>query len=114
MGYVTVPFRQEGSNQVESFVLLNMRNGKYESTGIGQAVFAKSFMEMKRNGSLEKDSRLIRVPAMNVAFGSVMIEGVLYLVPVISEGQKGSEPRPATIVFTELARKSGSGEDVPN
>jgi len=114
MGYVTVPFRQEGSNQVESFILLNKRDGKYQSTGIGQAVFAKNFMEMKRNGSLEKDSRLIRVPAMNVAYGSVMIEGVLHLVPVTSEGQKGGEPRPANIVFSELARKSGSGEDFPN
>jgi len=35
MGYVTVPFRQEGSDQVESFVLLNKRDGKYQSTGIG-------------------------------------------------------------------------------
>jgi len=57
---------------------------------------------------------LIRVPALNVAFGSVLIEGVLYLVPVTSKGEKGSEPRPANMVFAALAKKSGSGEDVPN
>lgn len=114
MGYVTVPFRQEGSNQVESFILLNKRDGKYQSTGIGQAVFAKNFMEMKQNGTLAKESRLIRVPAMNVAYGSVMIEGVLFLLPVNSKGQERSEPRPASSVFKELASRSGSGEDVPN
>ena len=74
MGYLTLPLTEEGGTIVESFVLLNQREGKYQSTGIGQDFFSKWFMEMKLRGIVPKESQLVRVPAMNIAFATSEME----------------------------------------
>jgi len=114
MGYVTVPLMNQKGGAVETFLLFNKKEGKYQATGMGQAPFSKDFMELKSRMQGDKEWKLVRVPAMNVAYASVNIEGVLHLIP-IDVHQKEVAPQLASSVFADLAsRINTTEEDVPN
>lgn len=113
MGYVTVALVNPQTKNVESFVMLNKRNEKFEATGIGQDPMTLSFLNMKRRMELLQKARLVRIAGLNLAFAGIDIDGTLNLIPVIGRDQKETEPRPATMVFMELSRQLGKGEDMP-
>ena len=114
MGYVTVPLTRQEGNGLETFVLLNKREGKYQSTGIGDDSYSKGFLELQSSSDTGKDMKLIRVPGLNVAYAGIEIDGVLNLIAITDRDQKGNEPRPASEVFLELAKLIVDGEDVPH
>ena len=114
MGYTTVALTKNDGKEVESFVLLNKRDNKYQVTGMGQDSYSLNYLTYKGSSDLGKQSTLIRIPALNTAYAGVMIEGVLNLVPLDSREAKGSEPRPANIVFAEIASNLDIKEDVPH
>jgi hypothetical protein len=113
MGYVTVALLNPQTKNVESFVMLNKRDEKFEATGIGQDPMTMSFLEMKRRMELIQKARLVRIPGLNLAFAGIDIDGRLHLIPVMGRDQKETEPRPASTVFMELSRQLGKGEDMP-
>lgn len=113
MGYVTVVLTNQQTKNVESFVMLNKRNEKFEVSGIGQDPMTMGFLEMKRKLELFRNAKLVRIPGLNLAFAGVDVDGRLNLIPVLSGDQKETEPRPASVVFMELSKQLGKGEDVP-
>ena len=96
---------------VESFVLLNRRDGKFFSSGIGQAPFAAMFLDIK--GEMRQKARLIRIPGMNIAYIGIETEEGLSLISLTSQSQRNQMPRLASTVFAELTKKLSKGEDVP-
>lgn len=113
MGFITVPIINKRNNEIETFVMINKRKEKYQTTGMGQAPFTKEFLVLKKELQQDSEMRLIRVPALNIAFGGIIVDGVLNLIPISYE-QKDKTPRPASVIFAELASNIKEGEDVPN
>lgn len=113
MGYVTVTLLNQQTKNVESFIMLNKRGERFEPTGIGQDPMTLSFLNMKKRMDVLQKARLVRIPGLNLAFAGIEIDGQLNLIPVIGRDQKESEPRPASMVFMELSRQMGKGEDAP-
>ena len=74
MGYVTVALVNPENKRVESFVLLSRRDGKYYSSGIGNAPFAASYLETIRKMEVRQKTRLIRIPGLNLAFVGIESE----------------------------------------
>lgn len=115
MNYVTVPLLQKDKNTVETFLMLSSKDGKYQSTGIGNAPYAAAYMKYLMNNESVKGAKLIRVPALNVAYAGIEVKGDLFLVPLLNTDQKDNVPRPAKLVFAELAKQIGDyDEDVPH
>ncbi len=115
MGYVCVPLMQKDKNVLETFVMLSSKDGKYRSTGIGEAPYSEAFMKYLIQNKTVKGAKLIRIPALNMAYAGIDVEGELFLLALTNADQKKDNvPRPATIVFTELAKQIGQyDEDVP-
>ena len=111
MGYVTVPLINQENESVETFGLLNKRNGKFISTGLGQAPYALNFYNLKRNKEIGKESKLIRIAGLNLAYAGIEIDGILNLISIID--QKEKRPQPASQVFEELAKLLSKMDDVP-
>ncbi len=113
MGFVGVEIEVDGSDHV--FVMLNERDGKWQSTGVGQEFYSRAFIDFQRNSGYGRDASLVRVPGMNLAYAAVNLEEGLHLIAlqIGEEGPKNGEPRPAQEVFEELARLIDDGEDVP-
>lgn len=114
MGYVTVALTTDGGKGLETFVLLNSRDNEFKISGMGNDTDARNYLDFKRNSEMGKESTLVRIPALNRAYAGIVIEGVLNVVPLDAQDNKNPEPRPANIVFAELARQLPSGDDVPH
>lgn len=114
MGFVTVPVINSSTNNIETFVLLNKRKGTFKSTGIGEVNYVEKFLEYKKEHS-DKNLKLVRIPAMNIAFSGLEIDGVLHLISLGEKEDKNTVPRPAHEVFLELSKQiQHFKEDVPN
>ncbi len=126
MGFAAVDILGEGLDNV--YVMFNERDGKWQSTGLGQEYYSQAFLNFQQNSDYGREATLVRVPGFNLAYAGVMIkvvdeeegeEGeekdVLHLIQlqVGEEIIKSNEPRPAAEVFEELGRLVGDGEDVP-
>ncbi len=115
MGYVCIPLLQKNKNTLETFIMLSSKDGKYRSTGIGEAPYAEAFMNYLIQNRTVKGAKLIRVPALNRAYAGIEVEGELFLLPLTNAAPKDNVPRPAKVVFAELAKKIANyEEDVPH
>ncbi len=115
MGYVTVPLINKEKNSIETFVFFEGTGDKYTPVGMGQAPYALKYIEIKTKEKLGQETKLIRIPALNLAYAGIMVEGVLNLMPIVSKDQRSSELMPAADVFAELSKKTGKGYgDVPH
>ncbi len=114
MEYVTVPLTNAKDNKLEAFVLLSKKEDKYYASGIGDAPYSEAFMSLATRVKIGKKMRLIRVPALNIAYIGVEVENTLNLIKITDKGQKELTPRPAYEVFAELAKQvSEFDEDLP-
>lgn len=114
MGYVTVPLTNSKSNELEAFVLLNKREDKYQASGIGDAPYSEAFMSLVTRIEKGDNIKLIRVPALNIAYIGVELENTLSLIKIADKDQKELISQPAYIVFEELAKRiSKIDRDVP-
>ncbi|GAB5400225.1 MAG: hypothetical protein Aureis2KO_18100 [Aureisphaera sp.] len=113
MGFVAVNIQVDGSENV--YIMLNERDGKWQSTSLGQEYYSQAFIDLQRNSDFGEEVSLVRVPGLNLAYASTVIDEVLHLIPlqIGDEQTKDNEPRPAAEVFEELSRLIDDGEDVP-
>ncbi|TYP77043.1 hypothetical protein [Aquimarina intermedia] len=113
MDFVSIPLIDKQTNEVETFLMINKRNEQYQTTGMGKIPFVKEFMGFKKEFQADREMRLIRVPAVNIAYAGIVVDGLLNLIP-ISYVQKDVTPPPVSVIFAELAKTIEGGEDVPN
>ncbi len=115
MGYVTVPLVNPETGKVETFVMLSRIEGNYRPAGMGQAPYSMNFMILTKRAELPKDARLIRIPALNMAYIGMSMNDTLKLIPILNKDQMEFIPEPASLIFDELGRQvKDLKEDVPH
>ncbi|MEJ2593675.1 MAG: hypothetical protein P8100_00760 [bacterium] len=115
MGYVTVPLVNPETGKVETFVMLSRIEGKFQPAGMGQAPYSMNFMVLTKRAEVPKDARLIRIPALNMAYIGMTMNDTLKLIPILNKDQMEFIPEPASMIFEELGRQvKDLKEDVPH